>query len=274
MKKSVFSAALVAIVALLLVTLFTPASLRAQTTDPAKIAALQAKFKSGVELFNEGKNDEALKVFNDILSEEPKAPGSLFFSAFINLHKFKYEEAAALSDRFLEVQPKDFKGYVLAIQANQALKRTARVETLRKTLFTLRDTISPIPGLVDTRTMYIRERIQGGDGRNVIVAEYFDYKVEPYVVYMAEQVGTDGKPVRRLVLSYDSQSRETEKFALCEYVIVNGEIKQINIYRQENSRPDYLTCRQWMLDAIKNPPKPLFSTSVNGTMNAGSAPQE
>ncbi len=247
-------------------------AIHAQTSDPAKIAELQTRFKGGVDLFNSGKNDEALKVFTAILAEEPKARGSLFFAAFINLHQGKYEQAAALADRFLELEPKDFKGIVLAIQANQALKRTAKVEALRATLFTLRDTITPVPGLVDARTMYIRERILSDDGRNIIFCEYFDYKNEPFVLYMAEQVDSVGKPVRRLVLSYDSQSKDKESFALSEYVIVNSEIKQINIYRQENARPDYLTCRQWMLDAIKAPPKPLYSAPVNGSMSAAPAP--
>lgn len=244
-------------------------SLQAQTTDQAKIAELQAKFKSGVELFNASKNDEALKVFEGILAEEPKARGSLFFSAFIQLHKGQYETAAGLIDRFLELEPKDFKGIVLAIQANQALRRTAKVEALRKTLFELQNAgkITTVPGLTDTHTMYIRERILLGDGRSIIVGEYFNYKSEPYVVYLAEQVDTTGKPVRRLVISYapDQKDATKESFALSEYVIVNGEVKQINIYRQEETRPDYETCRRWLLEAIKTPPKPIYSAPISGT---------
>ncbi|PAW78494.1 MAG: hypothetical protein B9S32_06105 [Verrucomicrobia bacterium Tous-C9LFEB] len=244
-------------------------TLHAQTADPAKIAALQARFKSGVELFNAGKNDDALKIFDAILVEEPKARGSLFFSAFIQLRKGQYETAATLIDRFLELEPRDFKGIVLAIQANQALHRTAKVEALRKTLFELEraGSITAVPGLTDTHSMYIRERILLGDGRSIIVGEYFNYKKEPFVVYLAEQIDTTGNPVRRLVLSYapDAKDANVESFALSEYVIVNGEVKQINIYRQDSTRPDYETCRRWMLEAIKNPPKPIYSAPITGT---------
>lgn len=244
-------------------------SLHAQTNDPAKVAALQARFKSGVELFNAGKNDEALKIFDAILAEEPKARGSLFFSAFIQLRRGQYETAASLIDRFLELEPKDFKGIVLAIQANQALRRTAKVEALRKTLFDLEHSgsITAVPGLTDTHAMYIRERILLGDGRSIIVGEYFNYKKEPFVVYLAEQIDNSGNPVRRLVLSYapDPKDANVETFALSEYVIVNGDVKQINIYRQDATRPDYDTCRRWMLDAIKNPPKPIYSAPITST---------
>lgn len=241
--------------------------LHAQTTDPAKIAELQAKFKSGVDLFNANKNDEALKIFDSILAQEPKARGSLFFSAFITLRQGQYEKAAAFIDRFIELEPKDFKGIVLGIQANQALRRTAKVEALRKTLFELRGNITAVPGITDTHAMYIRERILLNDGRSIVVGEYFDYKVEPFVVYLAEQVDSTGKPVRRLVLSYapDAKDANQETFALSEYVIVNGEVKQINIYRQENTRPDYDTCRKWLLEAIKTPPKPIFSAPITST---------
>lgn len=264
-------------VPLLLATLFlsftavvTP--LRAQTADPAKIAELQARFKSGVDLFNAGKNEEALKVFDTILTEEPKARGSLFFSAFITLRMGQYEKAADFIDRFLVLEPKDFKGLVLAIQANQSLKRVPKVEALRKQLFALRDTVTPVPGITDTRLMYIRERFKTADGRSIQFGEYFDYKIEPYMLYLAEQTDSAGAVLRRLVLSFDPDATKQlpndakaagqEAFFLSEYVIVNGEVKQINVYRQESSRPDYLTCRQWMLEAIKTPPKPIVSAPV------------
>lgn len=262
------------IVTLLLLTLV----LHAQTTDPTKIAELQSRFKQGKELLDEGKFDDAQKIFDAILTEEPKARGSLFCSAYIYLHQGQYEKAAAQIDRFLALEPKDFKGLVLAIQANQSLKRSAKVESLRTALFSVRDKIVPVPGLTDTRLMYIRERLQTNDGRAIVFGEYFDYRLEPFWLYLAEQVDTAGAPIRRLVLSYDPEATKQlpkdaiaagqEAFFLSEYVIVNGEVKQINIYRQESSRPDYLTCRQWMLDAIKSPPKPIVSAPMNGGVSA------
>jgi tetratricopeptide (TPR) repeat protein len=236
--------------------------LTAQTADPAKLADYQKRFRQGVELANEGKPWEALKIFDAIIAEEPKAKGSLFSAGSIYATMGDYAKAVEYLKKFREVDPKDFRGLILSIQINQALKRTAMVENLRRELYDLRRG-SNIPGLSD-KIMYVREKAVGDKGKFNVISEFFDHKEEPYRLWQVEQVDDTGV-LRHIVLSYSPEDTKTlrekdpraEMFFLGEYVIREGKIAQVNIYRQEFAKPSYEQCRDWMLSALKTPPKPL-----------------
>jgi tetratricopeptide (TPR) repeat protein len=237
--------------------------LTAQTADPAKLADYQKRFRQGVELAGEGKPAEALKIFDSIIAEEPKARGSLFYAGFVSSQMGEYAKAADYLKKFRDLEPKDFKGLILSIQVSQALKRTAAVESLRRELYDVRKGTNT-PGLSDAQ-MYVREKVIGDKGTLSVISEFFDYQKEPYRLWQVEQLDTDGNVGRHLVLSYSPEDTKklrekdprAEMFFLGEYVIREGKIAQVNIYRQEFAKPSYEQCRDWMLSALKTPPKPL-----------------
>jgi hypothetical protein len=242
-----------------------------QTNDPAKIAELTQRFQSGVKFVNDGKPQEALDVFLGIIKEEPKARGSLFYAAVISLQLGQADAADGYISRFRELAPTDFRGLIVMIQVNQALRRSVKVEALRKELLTLRGS-SNIPGLTDARS-YTRERINGDKGTFVNIAEFFDYTVEPNFVYLAEELNPDGELQRRLTVFYnkdetakaraqDPKFASVEVFNFSEDVLKDGKPVQVNIYRQEVDKPSYETARKWILDALHEPPKPLVTVPL------------
>ncbi len=240
--------------------------LLAQTTDPVKIAQLQARFQNGVELEKEGKLNEALDVFLGIIKDEPKARGSLFFAGMVKMELNDPESAIDYLTRFRELEPKDFKPIILLIQANQSLRRTIKVDALRKELFEMRSSAS-IPGLSDVKS-YTRERIRGDKDTLIEINDFFDYKSEPNFLFMGEQASANSGIIRSLVVFYNTDESaavraknpkfaDVEVFDFGEQVIKNGKAVQINIYRQEYEKPTFDTARKWILDAIKAPPKPI-----------------
>ena len=242
--------------------------LTAQTTDPAKLADYQKRFRQGVELANAGKPVEALKIFDGIIAEEPKARGSLFYAGFVCSQMGEHAKGAEYLKKFRELEPKDFKGLILSIQVNQALKRAPAVENLRRELYDVRKGTNT-PGLSDAQ-MYVREKILSDKGTLSVISEFFDYQKEPYRLWQVEQLDADGNVARHLVLSYSpddtkklqEKDPKAEMFFLGEYVIREGKIVQVNIYRQEFAKPTYEQCRDWMLGALKVPPKPLAVSPI------------
>jgi tetratricopeptide (TPR) repeat protein len=244
----------------------------AQTTDPARIEDLKMRFQQGVRLDNEGKLKEAREIFLGIIKDEPNAPGSLFYAAFTSLRMGEPEKAVEYIQRFRTVVPKDFKGIVIAIQANQALRRSVKVEALRKELLDLRASAN-IAGLTDSKS-FRREFIIGEAGAMTVVMEFFDYKMEPYYLYQAEQFSAEGDLLRRLTVFYNpdetkiTQSKNAkfstvEIFNFSEDVIKDDKAVQLNVYRQEFEKPSYDTARKWFLEAIKSPPKPIQTVPLN-----------
>lgn len=244
--------------------LLLPLSLSAEQSKEDRLHSL---FLQGVQLRESGKPTEALKVFEQIIAEEPKAPGSLFMAGNICADARDNEKAIDYLNRFHEIEPSNFQAIIRLIQCNQALRRDAAVEPLRKELYALRDS-HWIAGLSDELS-YVRERIPEEKGSQVIIEEYFSYKKPPFFLWEAKEVSAEGKVTRRLVLSYDEAATKkmvdsdprlagVEAFFLSEFVLKNGEMAQINIYRQESARPSYKICRSWFLDAIHQPPTPLL----------------
>ena len=248
-------------------TLAVGGELRAQTEDPAKVQDLQNRFHQGLQLENDAKYPEALAVFQGIIKDEPKAMGSLFYAGMVSLEMGHAEEAVDYLNRFRELSPKDFKGVVLLIQANQALRRTVKVEALRRELLAMRSADN-IPGLTDAKS-YVRERVRADQGNLIDISEFFDYTTDPNFVYLAEEKNPALGVLRRLVIFFNSDETkaararnekfaEVEVFDFSEDVIKDGKSAQVNIYRQEYEKPSYETARKWILDAIKEPPKPLM----------------
>jgi len=244
-------------------------------TDPAKVAELHDRFVQGLQLLQQGKSEDALAIFDGILKEVPNAPGSLTMAATVELQLGQPEKALDYLNPLYALNPKDYKSIVLLIQANQELHRDIRVEQYRKELFAIRNAGPEIHGLTDAQD-YPREKIYPDNkGGEIELNEFFDYKSDPYIAWEALQVAPDGTLVRHLIASYNPEETaelrkkdpvklaDVEAFLFGEFVIKDKQIKQFNLYRQETQMPTYDEFRSWVLDAIKEPPKPILVQPTN-----------
>jgi tetratricopeptide (TPR) repeat protein len=242
-----------------LILVCLPVILPAQTTDPAKVQELARRFKEGVELENAGKFVEARKIFDGIIAEEPKAPGSLLCAGIASMQLNEFGRAIDYLQKFRVLQPKDGSALVFLIQANQALGRTAQVEPLAQELRAMRAEGNEVKGLTD-QAFYERERAPRKDGTAVVVKEFYDEAKDPFLVWELTQLNAAGGTVRDMVISVDHAKDAAAKptYVFAEYAIKDGQPRQINIYRQEKQRPDYDAFRKWCEDALLDPPKPIL----------------
>ncbi len=242
-----------------------PPAPAAPAVDPAKAEALHQRYEQGVALAQQGKLDDALAVFQGIIKEAPDAKGSLAFAGIVEMQLGKPDKALDYLNPLYAAAPDDFRSVLLLLQANQALGRDIRVQELRKKLLAMHGGATPIPGLTDAKS-YAREKI--ADSR-IEVTEFFDYHQDPLIVWEAVQYDAAGKRLRDFLLAYNADATtelrkkspslaNTEVFLFGENVIKDGAVRQFNLYRQETELPDYPAFRKWTMDAIKNPPKPIF----------------
>ena len=77
----------------------------------ARIAAVRGNFDMGVKLSNEGKNDEAIAKFNEVLVAAPKCTECLTNIASLQMAKKDYDAAEATYKKALEVNPNSAEAY-------------------------------------------------------------------------------------------------------------------------------------------------------------------
>jgi hypothetical protein len=239
--------------------------------DSEKGQDLHRRYQEAVALSQKGQDEAALALFTGILKEEPKAPGSLYFSGVLNLRLGHPDRAIETLAALHALTPDDHKPLPLLIEANQELRRTIRVEEYRKALYALRQSAlaagKTVPGLTDTKN-YLREKVYLDGGAQVAFSEFYDPAVEPFIVWEAVELDGQGNMIRDLLLTAnpdataelhkkDPKLADVQIYLFGEFVIKDGKIQQFNLYRQENSLPAYEAFRGWALDAIKQPPKPL-----------------
>lgn len=260
------------VLALVAATMWTPATLPAQTKDPAKVAELKAKFNQGRQLLDEGKGLEALEVFNAILEEEPKARGSLMMAAIVNMNLARFSKAVELLNRFRALEPNDPNGVTMLIQAQQALGNSAKAEEMIRQLKQLRAT-GVVPAL-SQEDMFLRERVSRPDRSTVDIMEFYDYRKAPYRLYMANVVRPDGKLYRRLDVAYDPEAskavrakdpklKDAQVFYINEYNFgPDGKLAGVDVYRQVFAKPPYDKARDWLVDAVIARPMPMAKGKV------------
>lgn len=258
------------------VLLAAPFSLSAQTAapapalDPAKAEALHQRYDQGCQLAKQGKLDEALAVFDGIVKEAPQAKGSLAYAGIVELQLGKPEKALDYLNALYAAAPDDFRSLLLLVQANQALRRDIRVEEFRKKLIALRAAGTPIHGLTDT-VAYPREKLFRKDGR-IEFNEFFDWKQEPHIVWEGVQYdpATD-QAARHIILAYnadqsaalakqDPKMAGVQVFLFGEFVIKDGKVVDFAPYKQLVEMPSYNDFHDWVLAALKAPPKRLDAT--------------
>lgn len=275
----------------------------ASTHSPEKLKEFEQRFGEGLKLYQQEKYAEARAVFEGILAEAPDAKGSLFYGG--NACLFMGESAKAIEylERFRVLVPQDPRAIVHLIQANQALKRTPRVDALRRQLLAMRKEVlaknpdrdkwdlgrPEISVLVDP--MFVRERIRMQGGAVMEICEAFNYYDSPNAVYMAQIFAKDGKRLRNIYISYDpdktaklrkehpndAKYQKAEVFIYSEIFVKGEETDRIDIYDFKLVPPTYDATRKWLLEMLARPPKPVESISGDelrgGPAQPAAAPQ-
>jgi tetratricopeptide (TPR) repeat protein len=231
-----------------------------QSTAPSRQADFERRFKEAVAAVQKQDYSKARQICDGIIKEEPKARGSLLIAGMASLELFEPSKAAAYLEAFRKLEPQDPQGIILSIQANQADKKVAKVESLLKELLELRKTNKKL----QSEPFFLRERYKSEKNRVVLVREYYDFRAPPYKVWDVNEAElTTSESTRALDFSYNVGVSEGIKkgdaFFLGELVFKNGQPQQINIYREEKILPDYSVFRKWIVDAIQQPPKPIYS---------------
>jgi len=238
-----------------------------QNIDPAKVAEFEQRFAQGKELEQKGKLTDALGVFNGILAEDPAAKGSLREAGIISIELNQLLQADDYFSRLHALVPDYPAAMEYLIQINQALKRDVKVAILRRELHDLR-AAGKVP-----KPYFVRERIDAGQGDQLVMTEFFDYTQDPNTVWMAELFDSAGNIKRRLLLNYDPDATQAlrakdprlaqaEVFALYEHVFKDGQVHEIDAYKTYIGLPDYAKTRLDMLAILASTPKPIYSAPV------------
>lgn len=231
----------------------------AQTPPPDKKADFEKRFKEALQAIDTQNYQKAREICEGIIKEEPKARGSLLIAGMASLELFENDRALPFLEAFRKLEPSNAEGILFSIQANQAEKRTAKVESLRKELFELRKTNEKLKA----SPFFIRERFKSAPQRVVIVREYYDFTQAPFKVWQVSEINsTTQEEVRYLDFSYNvaaSQLKTGETYFFGEIIRIAGVPKEIKIYREEKSLPEYSIFRKWMTDALQNPPAAIYT---------------
>lgn len=77
----------------------------------ARLTAIRGAFEAGVALNNEGKYDEAIAKFNEVLAQVPKCAECYNNIGAVYMHKKEYDQAEAAYKKAIEVDPNSVDGY-------------------------------------------------------------------------------------------------------------------------------------------------------------------
>jgi tetratricopeptide (TPR) repeat protein len=77
----------------------------------AKITAVKSAFEAGVALSNEGKHDEAIAKFNEVLAQMPKCPECYNNIGTVQIRKKEFDQAEASFKKALELKPDSVDAY-------------------------------------------------------------------------------------------------------------------------------------------------------------------
>lgn len=229
----------------------TPALVAQAQPDPEKFAAWRARFLDGVKLIEQEKFTQALAVFDGILAEAPDAPGSLLMSGVALNHLGRWEEADRRLSRFLQLQPRHVTGTLAAIQAKQALRKTAEADRLRDDLRRLRRE-GKDPRLTSMKS-FERERELRPDGSAWIVLETFQPEGTDAVWAMVA-LNPAQQQTRRLEWAPVPPDSGQKGFVLGEPLYRNGALAGYKIHRLMPSLPPYDEARALLAEVMALPP--------------------
>ncbi|HEX4139857.1 MAG TPA: tetratricopeptide repeat protein [Candidatus Methylacidiphilales bacterium] len=242
----------------------------AKNLSDAQIAAYQKRFDEGYALQQAGKIQDALKIYDGILAEQPDAKRSLLEAGRISFQLGDLPKAEACLEKLHQIVPDFPEAIELLIQINQALGRDVRVELLVRDFTDLRNS-GKIPELQQS-LCFVRERVPYHD-QTIVVSQFFDYTADPNTVWMGEVYDATGKLQQRILLNYDNDATRalrakddkyahTQVFTWFGHEIKDGRVTTLNAYLQIFALPDYNKFRSAMLVILGNPPKPIYSAPV------------
>lgn len=247
----------------------TPAPAAALAISPAdaRIAALAQRFAQGKSVEAQGNLAQALQIFDSIIADAPDAKGSLQEAGGICLRLGNYLKADDYFSKLHALVP-DYPGAIEGlIQADQSLKRDAKVEILLKEL-------KDLAAKGKTKEPYfIRERIALNGGIDIVIYQFFDYRQPRYYAWAADVLDSQHHLKRRLTVNYDpevtAQMRNDPKLANAEQFLVvdnvmdaQGHIVKLDVYQQFLSLPEYAKVRMILLEVMANALKPIDSAAV------------
>jgi len=252
----------------------TPAPTQTTAPDAVKIADFEKRFAQGKQLEQDGKLTEARAVFDGILAEDPNAKGSLREAGIVSVGLNDLPKANDYFEKLKTLVPDYPAAIESLIQINQALGRDVKVEVLLKEFRDLHSS-GKLPEFTKSRS-FVRERMPSDQNSVIVISEFFDYKLEPYTMWMAKKYDADGHLVRWLLLNYDPDATKalrakdpkyanTEIFTWYEHVLKDEKVKEVDVYLQIFALPDYKKFRSAMLTILANPPKPIYSQTVDAS---------
>lgn len=89
----------------------------------AKVAAIKGAFEQGVTFSNEGKYDEAIAKFNEVLVKVPKCVECQTNIAAVYMRKKEYDQAEAAYKKALEINPSSSEAYMGLANVYNAQKK-------------------------------------------------------------------------------------------------------------------------------------------------------
>lgn len=217
---------------------------------PEQVTIWKKRYQEGAALEKQGKLDEALAVFTEILSQDPDARGSLFKSGVILIRKFQFQEALPFMLRFKKLEPQDVRGTIALIKIYQSLGDSEQVNLLRQSLVTERAG-GKNPRL-NQMLSYERELIPMKNNRTLSVQDNLDPSPTRFTW---AYVLLDSKNVilRRLELTR-VQAPNAVQYALAEVKSDQGRTSNYKILSLLDQLPDYLTARAKAVEILQATP--------------------
>jgi len=237
------------------------------TPTPEKAREYHRRFEQGADLFQHGRYADALKIFDSVISEEPKAPYCLFMAGNACIFLFEFDKAISYLDRFLELSPDNPQALIPLIVCYQSTGKTDKAQELIDKLRTLKQT-GKFLEVLGPMERFQRELMRLPDGLILAGIEYFhndpsrpvfafdeetaDYKItREYQIYHASDAFTD------LIRKKKPQLKDVNIYLFQEADYKDGIPTDPKIYQILTELPTYTQVRQWVLDARTNPPTPI-----------------
>lgn len=219
-------------------------------TTPEQVAIWKKRYQEGAALEKQGKLDEALAVFTEILSQDPEARGSLFMSGVILIRTFQFQEALPFMLRFRNLEPLDIRGTISLIKIYQALGDSAQVNLLRQSLVAERAE-GKNPRL-NQLLSYERELIPLKNKRTLSVQDNLDPSPTRFT-WAYVLLDSQHRIIRRLELT-KVQAPNAVQYALAEVKSDQGRTSDYKILALMDQLPDYATARAKAVEILQTTP--------------------
>lgn len=251
---------------ILIAALCMTATAQADPT-PEKVREYHQRYEQGLDLFLHGHYADALKIFDSVIKEEPKAQGSLLMAGNSCIALFDFDKAITYMNRFLELRPDNPAGLIPLIVCYQSSGKTDKAQELIDKLRKLKQDGQFIE-ILGPMERFQREVVRLPDGVILAGLEYF-HNDPSRPIFSFEEQTADFKTIREYQLYRASDTLTTkirEKSAKLKdatiYLFQEADYKDgiptdPKIFKIVTELATYAEVRQWVLDARINPPVPI-----------------